>query len=93
MTERQGGWSAGNSAWMRKWHVCSFLVAFQVRLLLLWNWCWRAYCRLHPGLVLVSGRWKTSTQNQKTVFHAIMQQEIGWFDVHDVGELNTRLTK
>ncbi|KAJ1063049.1 hypothetical protein K5549_012524 [Capra hircus] len=21
-----------------------------------------------------------------------MQQEIGWFDVHDVGELNTRLT-
>uniref|UniRef100_A0A8C5LGJ7 ATP-binding cassette, sub-family B member 1A n=1 Tax=Jaculus jaculus TaxID=51337 RepID=A0A8C5LGJ7_JACJA len=25
-------------------------------------------------------------------FHAIMKQEIGWFDVHDVGELNTRLT-
>ncbi|CAO2617604.1 ATP-dependent translocase ABCB1 [Lemmus lemmus] len=25
-------------------------------------------------------------------FHAIMSQEIGWFDVHDVGELNTRLT-
>nr|XP_042128652.1 multidrug resistance protein 2 isoform X2 [Peromyscus maniculatus bairdii] len=25
-------------------------------------------------------------------FHAIMNQEIGWFDVHDVGELNTRLT-
>ncbi|XP_075812232.1 multidrug resistance protein 2 [Microtus pennsylvanicus] len=24
-------------------------------------------------------------------FHAIMSQEIGWFDVHDVGELNTRL--
>ncbi|KAM7316122.1 hypothetical protein ACRRTK_024802 [Alexandromys fortis] len=24
-------------------------------------------------------------------FHAIMNQEIGWFDVHDVGELNTRL--
>ncbi|KYO26618.1 multidrug resistance protein 1-like [Alligator mississippiensis] len=24
-------------------------------------------------------------------FHAIMQQEIGWFDVNDVGELNTRL--
>ena len=26
-------------------------------------------------------------------FHAIMNQEIGWFDVHDVGELNTRLTE
>ncbi|XP_060229863.1 ATP-dependent translocase ABCB1 [Meriones unguiculatus] len=25
-------------------------------------------------------------------FHAIMNQEIGWFDMHDVGELNTRLT-
>nr|XP_004662350.2 multidrug resistance protein 2-like isoform X2 [Jaculus jaculus]XP_045016354.1 multidrug resistance protein 2-like isoform X2 [Jaculus jaculus]XP_045016355.1 multidrug resistance protein 2-like isoform X2 [Jaculus jaculus] len=25
-------------------------------------------------------------------FHAIMKQEIGWFDVHDVRELNTRLT-
>ncbi|KAM5255813.1 ATP-dependent translocase ABCB1-like [Ctenodactylus gundi] len=25
-------------------------------------------------------------------FHAIMKQEIGWFDVHDVGELNNRLT-
>ncbi|XP_068529975.1 ATP-dependent translocase ABCB1-like isoform X1 [Anas acuta] len=25
-------------------------------------------------------------------FHAIMRQEIGWFDVNDVGELNTRLT-
>uniref|UniRef100_A0A452DY09 Multidrug resistance protein 1 n=1 Tax=Capra hircus TaxID=9925 RepID=A0A452DY09_CAPHI len=29
---------------------------------------------------------------RKQFFHAIMQQEIGWFDVHDVGELNTRLT-
>ncbi|KAF7245881.1 Multidrug resistance protein 1, partial [Varanus komodoensis] len=25
-------------------------------------------------------------------FHAIMRQDIGWFDVNDVGELNTRLT-
>ncbi|KAM5255814.1 ATP-dependent translocase ABCB1-like [Ctenodactylus gundi] len=25
-------------------------------------------------------------------FHAIMKQEIGWFDMHDIGELNTRLT-
>ncbi|XP_062983380.1 ATP-dependent translocase ABCB1 [Elgaria multicarinata webbii] len=24
-------------------------------------------------------------------FHAIMRQEIGWFDINDVGELNTRL--
>ncbi|XP_044945696.1 ATP-dependent translocase ABCB1 [Mustela putorius furo] len=29
---------------------------------------------------------------RKQFFHAIMRQEIGWFDVHDVGELNTRLT-
>ncbi|KAM9216073.1 ATP-dependent translocase ABCB1 [Dugong dugon] len=29
---------------------------------------------------------------RKQFFHAVMQQEIGWFDVHDVGELNTRLT-
>uniref|UniRef100_A0A8D0W1H0 ATP binding cassette subfamily B member 1 n=1 Tax=Sus scrofa TaxID=9823 RepID=A0A8D0W1H0_PIG len=29
---------------------------------------------------------------RKRFFHAIMQQEIGWFDMHDVGELNTRLT-
>uniref|UniRef100_A0A8C6F8H8 ATP binding cassette subfamily B member 1 n=1 Tax=Monodon monoceros TaxID=40151 RepID=A0A8C6F8H8_MONMO len=29
---------------------------------------------------------------RKQFFHAIMRQEIGWFDVHDTGELNTRLT-
>nr|XP_035936386.1 ATP-dependent translocase ABCB1 isoform X2 [Halichoerus grypus] len=29
---------------------------------------------------------------RKQFFHAIMRQEIGWFDVHDVGELNNRLT-
>ncbi|XP_060052280.1 ATP-dependent translocase ABCB1 isoform X2 [Erinaceus europaeus] len=29
---------------------------------------------------------------RKQFFHAIMRQEIGWFDMHDVGELNTRLT-
>ncbi|XP_025923473.1 multidrug resistance protein 1-like [Apteryx rowi] len=28
---------------------------------------------------------------RKQFFHAIMRQEIGWFDVSDVGELNTRL--
>jgi ATP-binding cassette subfamily B (MDR/TAP) protein 1 len=30
---------------------------------------------------------------RKKFFHAIVKQEIGWFDVHDVGELNTRLTE
>ncbi|XP_013371477.1 PREDICTED: multidrug resistance protein 1-like [Chinchilla lanigera] len=29
---------------------------------------------------------------RRKFFHAIMKQEIGWYDVHDVGELNTRLT-
>ncbi|XP_031409758.1 phosphatidylcholine translocator ABCB4-like [Meleagris gallopavo] len=28
---------------------------------------------------------------RKNFFHAIMRQEIGWFDVNDAGELNTRL--
>ncbi|XP_048881500.1 ATP-binding cassette, sub-family B (MDR/TAP), member 4 [Brienomyrus brachyistius] len=28
---------------------------------------------------------------RKKFFHAIMQQEIGWFDVNETGELNTRL--
>uniref|UniRef100_A0A8C3NS64 Phosphatidylcholine translocator ABCB4 n=1 Tax=Geospiza parvula TaxID=87175 RepID=A0A8C3NS64_GEOPR len=28
---------------------------------------------------------------RENFFHAIMRQEIGWFDVNDVGELNTRL--
>lgn len=29
---------------------------------------------------------------RKLFFHRIMQQEIGWFDVNETGELNTRLT-
>ncbi|XP_044065307.1 ATP-binding cassette, sub-family B (MDR/TAP), member 4 isoform X1 [Siniperca chuatsi] len=29
---------------------------------------------------------------RKLFFHHIMQQEIGWFDVNETGELNTRLT-
>ncbi|XP_070692316.1 ATP-dependent translocase ABCB1 [Pempheris klunzingeri] len=29
---------------------------------------------------------------RKLFFHSIMQQEIGWFDVNETGELNTRLT-
>ncbi|KAK4827802.1 LOW QUALITY PROTEIN: hypothetical protein QYF61_021794 [Mycteria americana] len=28
---------------------------------------------------------------RQELFHAVMRQEIGWFDVNDVGELNTRL--
>lgn len=30
---------------------------------------------------------------RKLFFHCIMQQEIGWFDVNETGELNTRLTE
>ncbi|CAH2282375.1 multidrug resistance 1 [Pelobates cultripes] len=29
---------------------------------------------------------------RKNFFHAVLRQEIGWFDVNDAGELNTRLT-
>ncbi|XP_051872371.1 ATP-binding cassette, sub-family B (MDR/TAP), member 4 [Pristis pectinata] len=29
---------------------------------------------------------------RKEFFHAVLRQEIGWFDVSDVGEINTRLT-
>ncbi|KAJ8353932.1 hypothetical protein SKAU_G00214990 [Synaphobranchus kaupii] len=29
---------------------------------------------------------------RKLFFHAIVQQEIGWFDVNETGQLNTRLT-
>ncbi|XP_028672963.1 ATP-binding cassette, sub-family B (MDR/TAP), member 4 [Erpetoichthys calabaricus] len=29
---------------------------------------------------------------RKVFFHAVMRQEIGWFDVNETGELNTRLT-
>ncbi|KAG1947910.1 ATP-dependent translocase ABCB1 [Pimephales promelas] len=29
---------------------------------------------------------------RKTFFHSIMKQEIGWFDVNETGQLNTRLT-
>lgn len=30
---------------------------------------------------------------RKKFFHAIMQQEIGWFDVNETGELNTQLAE
>lgn len=29
---------------------------------------------------------------RKKFFHAVVRQEIGWFDVNEIGELNTRLT-
>ncbi|XP_075067982.1 ATP-dependent translocase ABCB1 isoform X5 [Mixophyes fleayi] len=29
---------------------------------------------------------------RRNFFHAVLRQEIGWFDVNDAGELNTRLT-
>ncbi|XP_059828206.1 ATP-binding cassette, sub-family B (MDR/TAP), member 4 [Hypanus sabinus] len=29
---------------------------------------------------------------RKEFFHAILRQEMGWFDVNDIGEINTRLT-
>ena len=30
---------------------------------------------------------------RSTLFRAIMKQEIGWFDTHEVGELNNRLVE
>lgn len=30
---------------------------------------------------------------RKKFFHSIMKQEIGWFDVNETGQLNTRLTE
>ncbi|KAK5862309.1 hypothetical protein PBY51_017719 [Eleginops maclovinus] len=39
---------------------------------------------------LAAGR--QATRIRKLFFHHIMQQEIGWFDVTETGELNTRLT-
>ncbi|XP_029307520.1 ATP-dependent translocase ABCB1 [Cottoperca gobio] len=35
---------------------------------------------------------RQSTRIRKLFFHRIMQQDIGWFDVTETGELNTRLT-
>lgn len=28
-----------------------------------------------------------------SLFQSILRQEIGWFDVHEIGELNTRLSE
>ncbi|XP_042337112.1 ATP-dependent translocase ABCB1-like [Plectropomus leopardus] len=36
---------------------------------------------------------RQATRIRKLFFHRIMQQDIGWFDVVETGELNTRLTE
>uniref|UniRef100_A0A8D1K051 Multidrug resistance protein 1 n=1 Tax=Sus scrofa TaxID=9823 RepID=A0A8D1K051_PIG len=59
------------------------------------------YCGIGAGVLVAAyiqvSFWCLAAGRQihkirKQFFHAIMRQEIGWFDVHDVGELNTRLT-
>ncbi|XP_047608955.1 ATP-dependent translocase ABCB1 isoform X1 [Phacochoerus africanus] len=59
------------------------------------------YCGIGAGVLIAAyiqvSFWCLAAGRQiykirKQFFHAIMRQEIGWFDVHDVGELNTRLT-
>ncbi|CAN8184975.1 unnamed protein product [Coccothraustes coccothraustes] len=47
-----------------------------------------AYCQT-AFWTLAAGR--QIKKIREKFFHAIMRQEIGWFDVNDVGELNTRL--
>ena len=42
--------------------------------------------------------WMLAAERQTAVirnkfFHAILRQEIGWFDTHKAGELNTRLSE
>lgn len=42
--------------------------------------------------------WHTAAYNQcerirSQLFKAILRQEIGWFDTHEIGELNTRLVE
>ena len=42
--------------------------------------------------------WQSSAYNQcqiirNKLFRSILKQEISWFDTHEVGELNTRLTE
>ncbi|XP_054420071.1 ATP-dependent translocase ABCB1 [Pteronotus mesoamericanus] len=58
------------------------------------------YCAIGAGVLVAAyiqvSFWCMAAGRQinkirKQFFHAVMQQEIGWFDVHDVGELNTRL--
>ncbi|KAM6421909.1 ATP-dependent translocase ABCB1 [Rhynochetos jubatus] len=58
------------------------------------------YCAIAAGVLLAAyiqtSFWTIAAGRQikkirENFFHAIMRQEIGWFDVNDVGELNTRL--
>ncbi|XP_032547318.1 ATP-dependent translocase ABCB1-like isoform X1 [Chiroxiphia lanceolata] len=58
------------------------------------------YCGIAAGVLLAAylqtSFWTLTAGRQikkirEKFFHAIMRQEIGWFDVNDVGELNTRL--
>ena len=60
------------------------------------------YCGIGAGVLIAAyiqvSFWCLAAGRQvhrirKQFFHAILKQEIGWFDVHDVGELNTRLTE
>ncbi|XP_078279293.1 ATP-dependent translocase ABCB1-like [Rhinoraja longicauda] len=45
----------------------------------------------HVTMISVSGQRQTARIRQK-YFHAILHQEMAWFDAHQIGELNTRLT-
>ncbi|KAJ7408592.1 Multidrug resistance protein 1A [Willisornis vidua] len=58
------------------------------------------YCGIAVGVLIAAysqtAFWTLTAGRQikkirEKFFHAIMRQEIGWFDVNDVGELNTRL--
>lgn len=61
------------------------------------------YYSIMGGVVLVAAYlqvslWTIAAGRQvkrirKLFFHRIMQQDIGWFDVNETGELNTRLTE
>ena len=49
---------------------------------------------LHPQV----GNWVLASTRQtrkirQLFFRSIMRQEIGWFDVHHMGELNTRMSE
>lgn len=46
----------------------------------------------HITMFSLSGQRQTARIHQK-YFHAILHQEMAWFDAHQIGELNTRLTK
>ncbi|XP_075067975.1 phosphatidylcholine translocator ABCB4-like [Mixophyes fleayi] len=49
-----------------------------------------AYIQISPWTLAAGRQVKKIRQN---FFHAVLKQEISWFDVNDAGELNTRLTE